>query len=226
MNRNLTLVLVAFILALAAVLAWQWLSPSGQRSTHWAAPAPIVPQLGAGSAGMLPGQETDAVRLPAVLERPVFAVTRRPPPPVKVAAAAPAAPPPDPLDSVHIFGMFSGSEGGGLIVRAEGKTRRLKVSESLGGWRLREIRGTDAVFARAGETRVISLVQVKQGAGAAAVAPPVRPAMAAPAPTSLSAPAPTPASQRAAQAPSAPGAPGSPQPPPAALSPFVIGGSR
>lgn len=226
MSRKLTLFLVAINLALAAGLAWQWLSPAGQRSTHWAAPAPLAPQLGAGSAGMQLGQESDAARVAALLERPVFAVTRRPLPPPKVAAAAPVAPPPDPLDSVHIFGMFSGSEGGGLIVRAEGKTRRLKVSESFGEWRLREIRGTDAVFARAGETRVISLVQVKQGAGAAAVAPPVRPAMAAPAPTSLSAPAPSPASQRAAQAPPAPGAPGSPQPPPAALSPFVIGGSR
>lgn len=225
MNRRLTLLLVAVNLGLAMVLAWQWLSPAGQRNTHWTAPAPVVPQLGAGSAGMQPGQESDAVRLAAVLERPVFAVTRRPLPPPKAAAAAPVAAPPDPLDSVHVFGMFDGADGGGLIVRADGKTRRLKVSESLGEWRLKEVRGSNAVFVRAGQTRVVPLVQVKQGAGGApaapgtaprpaAMAPPVAPALAIPA---RAAPPPVP---------QAPVPSSSARPPAGAPSPFVIGGSR
>lgn len=216
------LVLVAVSFALAFVLAWQWLSPSGQRSTHWTPPAPIVPQLGAGSAGVQRGQETDAARLAAVLERPVFAVTRRPLPPTRAAAAAPVAPPSDPLDNVHVFGMFSGSEGGGLILRTGGKTQRLKVSESLGEWRLKEIRGSDAVFARAGQTRVLSLVQVKQGSGAAPGAASSR----APTPAAVPAPAAPRQSAPPAPTPAAPAASTPARPRSAPSSPFVIGGSR
>jgi hypothetical protein len=234
-NRRQTTFLLVLNLALVVVLAWLWLSPAGQRNTHWTAPSPVVPQLGAGSAATPSGQQADGARLAAVLERPVFAVTRRPLSPTRVAAAAPVAPPADPLDGVHIFGMFGGAEGGGLIVRADGKVRRVKVSEAVGDWRLKEIRGGDAVFVRAGQTRVVSLVQGKKAGGAAAAtpgAPPALPGGAVPAPVPPSANPPAVAApvppRIAAPAPSTPSSAGSPaaRPPGAPSSPFVIGGSR
>ena len=46
----------------------------------------------------------------------------------------------DPLDAIHLYGLFGGSGGGGVIVQVEGKTRRVKVSEAIGDWNLKEIR--------------------------------------------------------------------------------------
>lgn len=157
MKKNITFSFMAINVGLALVLGWQWLSPAGHREIQWEAPAPVKPQLnGAPSSsarGSVPSNDFAAMQ-----ERPIFSATRRP----ISAASAPVVARADPLDNVRLYGVIAGSDGGGVIVGSEGKTRRMKVSDALGDWRLQKIRDKEAVFARGAETRVISLAQVKQ----------------------------------------------------------------
>ncbi len=223
MTRPATLVLMALNLLLAGLLLWLWLDPNGTvRGVHWQPPAAIRPDLGSLSAASIQRDESDVNRFMAILDRPVFAPTRRPPPP-------PPPPKPvvpvraDPLDTIHLYGLFSSAGAGGVIARVEGKTRRVKVSEAVGDWRLKEIRPRDVVFTKGGESRIVPLVQAGQATGA----PPPRPAVAAPAgpplPPAATAPqisTPVPSAQPPAGGAAA--KPGGPAP----SNPFVIGGSR
>ena len=128
------------------------------------------------------------------------------------------------------YALAAGSDGAmwvtlvhrGAIARVEGKTRRIKLSETVGDWSLKEVRPRDVVFARGTETRVVSLRPANQANQARQAAP--RPAFSAPVwPGSPAAAAPAPAPAAAAaqppptQTPPAGGAPS---------NPFVIGGSR
>jgi hypothetical protein len=211
MSRAITVLVVA-IAALVGMLAWQWVDKSGSlRDVHWQRPAAIKPDFGRSSLALSTAEQFDAGRFMAILDRPLFSPTRRPPPPPKPVVI----PQPDPLDTVHIFGLFSGADGGGIIVRVDGRTRRVKIGESVGDWRLKEIRGRDAIFARGSETRSTSLLQAKQLSGGMPVAatPPAQSnAAATSAPTSNS-------TSNAAQ----PTRPAATRPP---SSGFVIGGSR
>lgn len=230
MKRHTTALLASLNVLLVCLLAWLWINPQGGlRAVHWQPPAPIRPELGGLSPAAIGREDADVARFMAILDRPVFSPTRRPPPPPKSVAAAR----PDPLDGIHLYGLFSGSEGGGVIARVEGKTRRVKVSEAIGDWNLKAIRAADVVFSRGAETRVVPLVQAKQAAGSAAPRPAVAapgfppalpPAVAAPAaPGSVPAPAAAAgsASARPAPSPSPAAAPGAKP-----TNPFVIGGSR
>lgn len=221
MKKNITFSLISINVVLALLLAWQWLSPAGQRDTHWSAPAAIKPQLtrDAGSQGR---GGVSGTGLAALQERPIFSATRRP----ISAASAPVVARVDLLDSVRLHGVFAGSEGGGAILSSEGKSRRMKVNDALGDWRLQRIREREVVFARGSETRVISLVQAKQGQAAVAAGglpmgalPFPMPAMAPPAniPPATTSAVPPPA----APAPTRPTA-SSAKPAPG----FLIGGSR
>ena len=230
MNRGLTVFLLALSTLLAGVLVWLWVGPSGAlRGVHWQPPAAVRPDLGSLSALSIQRDDADNSRFMAILDRPVFSPTRRPPPPPPPPKPVVAVRP-DPLDGIHLYGLFSGGGVGGVIARVEGKTRRIKVSEAVGDWSLREIRPRDVVFAKGGETRVVPLMQASQAA-AGAVAP--RPAFAAPVWPGAAPPAAvTPAAAAAAAAPrpapaqQAP-AGGAARPGGAAPSnPFVIGGSR
>ena len=232
MNRGLTVFLVALSTLLAGLLVWLWVGPDGAlRGVRWQVPAAVRPDLGSLSSMSIQHDDADSSRFMAILDRPVFSPTRRPPPP------PPPPPPPklvvpvrvDPLDSIHLYGLFSGADGGGLIARVEGKTRRMKVSESIGDWTLKEIRSRDVVFGKGGETRVVTLMQSSQPGGGA----PARPAFAAPvwpgaAPAAAAPPAgaaPRLSAPPAQQPPAGAGAgakPGGAAP----ANPFVIGGSR
>lgn len=229
----MTTLLVGLDALLVCLLAWLWIDPhGGLRGVQWQPPAAIRPELGTVSPAMAARDDADVARFMVILDRPIFSTTRRPPPPKALAATRA-----DPLDAIRLYGLFSGSGGGGVIVQVEGKTRRVKVSEAIGDWSLKEIRAREVVFARGGETRVVPLVQAKQAAGAAV--PP--PAFAAPViPAGARAGLPLPAASAAVPAPliASPASPPA-QPPVAApsvpeakpattvkpKSPFVIGGS-
>lgn len=234
MRRGITPLLAGIDVLLVCLLAWLWIGPhGGLRGVQWQPPAAIKPELGTVSQSMAARDDADVARFMVILDRPVFSTTRRPPPPKSLAAARA-----DPLDAIHLYGLISGSGGGGsVIVKVEGKTRRLKVSEAIGDWNLKEIRAQEVVFARGGETRVVPLVQAKQAAGAAVLPPafaaPVMPAAAGRGLPSAAVPAvpvlPTgspasPPAQPPVAAPSAPGA--KPAATATPKSPFVIGGSR
>jgi type II secretory pathway component PulC len=204
MSRAIAFLALA-IAALGGFLAWQWVDANGQlRDVHWQRPAAIKPNFGQPNLGLTTAEQFDAGRFMAILDRPLFSPTRRPPPPPKPVVV----PQPDPLDTVHLFGIFSGADGGGIIIRVDGRTRRVKIGESVGDWRLKEIRGRDAIFSRGSETRSTTLFQAKQLSGG-------MPAPAAP-PAAASANTPSAATQT--------------PPPQAATRPpssgFVIGGSR
>jgi hypothetical protein len=229
MKRSTTSLLAGLNVLLVCLLAWLWIDPQGGlRGIHWQPPAAIKPDLGGGlSAAALGREDADVARFMAILDRPVFSPTRRPPPPPKAVGAAQV----DPLATIHLYGLFTGSEGGGVIVRVEGKTRRVKVSEAIGEWNLKEVRAGEVVFSRGAETRVVPLVQAKQAAGPAVPQPATGwPAWRMPVPMAP-APSAVPVPGAAVGVPGTPGAAASTSAPGAATSkpsanPFVIGGSR
>ncbi|MEO7392698.1 MAG: hypothetical protein ABIU58_11015 [Ramlibacter sp.] len=158
MKRKVTAFLVGANALLLCLLGWLWIDPQGGlRGIHWQAPDAIKPDLGGLSVGSLGREDVEAGRYVAILDRPLFYPGRRPAP---VAKNGPARA--DPLDSIHLYGLFGGPQGGGVLVRVDGKSRRVKLSEALGDWNLKEIRGREVVFSRGAETRVVPLVQARQ----------------------------------------------------------------
>lgn len=215
MRSKITLWLISINVALILTLGWLWLSPFGQRSLHWVPPSAVKPQLSSAPESQAASGVASRPSV-ASAERPVFSATRRP---VSAVLAPPAPSRADPLDSVRLFGVFSGSDGGGAIVSSEGKTRRMKISDLVGDWRLQKVRDKEVIFARGTETRVISLIPAKPGQTARS-GPPSLPVQ----PQSVLFPQvapPTSAAQASA------GAPPKPANSPAKPAPgFVIGGSR
>ena len=221
MNRSVTFVLLFLATLFAGLLVWLWVGPNGTlRGIHWQPPAAIKPDLGSLSSTSIGHDDAAVSRFMAILDRPVFSPTRRPPPPPPPPkVVVPVRP--DPLDSIHLYGLFSGAGGGGVIARVEGKTRRIKLSEAVGDWSLKEVRSREVVFGKGGETRVVQLLQSSQAAGAAAP----RPAFAAPVWPSAApaaAPAPVPAAVTQQQPAGAAAKPAGSTP----ANPFAIGGSR
>lgn len=154
--------LLAVNIVFVGLLAWQWLTPQGElRNVRWAAPAPLAPVL---TDAVLPSWSADLGSFMAALDRPLFSSTRKPPakpePPVAVVA--------DILDDVRVLGLYSMGETGGAIVRAEGKIRRLRQGDSLGGWTIKEVRPLELVLARGSERRTLD---VKRGPDLVADAP-------------------------------------------------------
>jgi hypothetical protein len=223
MTRRLTLLLLAGNVLLAGVLLWLWVGPDGRlRGIHWQPPAAIRPDLGRLATSANIQDDAMLAGFMRILDRPLFSPSRRPPPPPpppKVVVPVP----PDPLNTIHLFGIFGSGASGGVLARIDGKTRRVQVSDRVGEWTLKEIQSRAVLFTKGAESRTVSLVQARQGAGGA----PPRPAFSAPvqpsaAPAAPPAPAPAPSSVP----PPTPG--GNAAKPPASgqpANPFVIGGS-
>lgn len=167
MKRSKTAVLFGANFVLIGVLVWLWFGPGGREAVRWTAPAPIKPSLGQAMVAATPGAAS-AARFASNLERPVFSLSRR-----AVAAAKPAsAPQAEPLAGVHLYGVLRGAEGATALMRVEGKSRRLRISETVGEWTLKQIGDRAVTFARGAERRELPLVQVRQGQSAV-VAPTV-----------------------------------------------------
>lgn len=178
MKRHTLLLLILLNAALAAALAWLWFDPKGGlRNSHWqpppaqkidfAAMVPVLPPIG----------PTDTSQFVAMLDRPLFSVTRRPPPP----------PPPvevqDNLSSAKLYGIYVGEGGGGVILQIAGKNRRLRLHESIEGWTLQSIQGRVASFSRNGAQRQLQLQRAKLDAYTGAPLPqPPTPPVPSPAP--------------------------------------------
>lgn len=177
--------LLLLILVLAGGLAWMWFDQYGQlRNLAWTAPKALPPDIKVPAdpsrAGVAAG---DALLFAAILERPLFAPDRRPPPPPPPPIPPP---PPDPLANIQIQGIFSGANAG-ILVRVEGKTRRVKINETIGQWTLKSIDGRDITFGQGDEKRQLRLAYARLNAPipqpVVANAPPLAPAaMPMPAP--------------------------------------------
>lgn len=156
MRLSPTIVLVGLLFAISTTLLVQWIGPDGRLLLpRWTPPVsqnvPYVVQK-------TPAWESAPIGAAlVVLERPLFSLERRPPSAVPTGDSVVAPPPPDVLDNVQISGIFVTGDGGGLIARIEGKTRRVRTGESVGDWTLAAVEGREARFERSGDTRTISL---------------------------------------------------------------------
>lgn len=142
--------------ALAALLVWLWVTPDGTlKNTAWMPPEaqktdyvqmlPSLPSTG----------QVDTSKFVAMLDRPLFMLTRRPPPPPPP-TDAPA--PVDALSTARIFGVFSSSAGGGVIMNLGGKDRRVRLNEAIeGGWTLQSISKNTVTFAAGEQSRSLTL---------------------------------------------------------------------
>jgi hypothetical protein len=172
-------------LALMAVLAWLWLTPQGKlRNVHWQAPAPKAADFSSGLPVKSQVAQIENSRLIGLLDRPLFALTRRPPPPPP---PPPVPPPVDTLSTARLVAIYSGSGAGGVVLNLGGKSRRVRLKESVDGWSLTAIEGRSATFAASGQTRILQLgraaLTASSGApplSAAPAPPPVSEAPAAP----------------------------------------------
>lgn len=185
-KRPVLLGLAALNAVLVIALAAMWLTPQGQwRNVHWARPAPMEPDY----LQMLPAlpdaaQPVSASTFLALLERPLFSSTRRPPPPPP--PPAPAAPP-DLLTNAQLVGIYQSGPASGIIARIEGKSRRIRVGESLNGWQLHSVQERAALFRNGAQTRELPLQRAK--AGTSVADPVTRPAAPPSAPTPPASPA-------------------------------------
>jgi len=156
MKRPAIAILISVNVALAVVLAWLWFTPSGAiKNSVWTPQAAQKTDY-AQMIPPLPGNaQVDTSKFVAMLDRPLFMLTRRPPPP----PPPPDAPAPvDTLTTARISGIFSGSAGGGVIINLAGKDRRVRLNESIeGGWTLQSISGSTVTFAGAGQSRTLTL---------------------------------------------------------------------
>ena len=215
MRRHALQILLLANAALALVLLWLWFFPDGSmRNVHWQPPearktdlATILPALpGVGSA--------DTSQFISMLDRPLFAITRRPPP---RPPPPEAAPPTDNLSTARLSGVYQGAGGGGIIITLAGKDRRVRLNEAIDGWSVQAISGRDVTFVRGGQRRVLTLPRAALTTDTAQAAPPLGAAKAVPPPPA--APSILPASEPAQGAAPPPAAP---KAPPKA----VFGGSR
>ena len=84
MKRHVLTLLLLTNAALVLVLAFLWLAPDGSlRNVRWEPPVPVTSDY----LQMLPvlpeRSRVDTSRFMALLERPLFSLTRRPPPPAR-----------------------------------------------------------------------------------------------------------------------------------------------
>ena len=147
--RLLSLLLVVGSLGLASL----WLDENGHwRNISWAVPAAIAPDIKV-PVNPLSGTRSAAASYAINPERPLFTPDRRPPPP----PPPPTPPaPPDPFIGIQIFGIYSGSNGG-ILARIEGRVRRVKFNESIGGWTLKSVEGRQINFVQGEQTRQLRL---------------------------------------------------------------------
>lgn len=169
--------LLILTLLLAGGLAFMWFDRQAHlRNLAWVAPKALPPDVkvpvGPPKAGAV---ASEAALFAAIIERPLFAPDRRPPPPPPPPTPPP---PPDPLANIQIQGIFSG-ENAGIIASIEGKTRRVKINESVGSWVLKNIADREVTFVQGDQNRKLRMAYARldapapQAPAASAKPPPV-----------------------------------------------------
>ncbi len=147
--------LAALNLLLLATLLWLWFTPQGKlRNVHWQEPAPRPADFSSGLPVKAQVAQIENSRLVALMDRPLFALTRRPPPPPP---PPPVPPPVDTLSTARVVAVYAGSGAGGVVLNLGGRSRRVRLNESVDGWQLKSIDGRSVTFIAGGQTRVLSL---------------------------------------------------------------------
>jgi hypothetical protein len=178
MKKHALPVLAGLNLVLALVLVWLWIGAQGHlRNVQWRAPAAQTTDYAA-MMPALPGlAPADTSRFVAMLERPVFSPTRRPP------EAKPASKegdqPADGMGTARLLGLFQGAGDGGAIVLLGGKPRRVRLNDSVDGWKLVAVQQRAVTFERNGQAHSLQLPRATL-ASAPALPPAARPVLPAP----------------------------------------------
>lgn len=185
MKRYATPILGVLNVALLVVLAALWLNSDGSlRNARWVEPVPVTNDY----LQMLPAlperQSVDTNRFLALLERPLFQLTRRPPPPSPPAPTAAAPEAIDNLSTAQLSGVVAGEKTASIIITMAGKARRVRLKDSVDGWMLQSIQGRSVTFSSGGQTRVLQLPR----AAVASFSGTALPVPAAPIPPKPSAP--------------------------------------
>jgi hypothetical protein len=197
--------------ALAVGLVALWFKPDRSlRGVQWVAPQAKMADYA--SINTLPPAAVtmDNNKLVAMMDRPLFSLTRRPPPPPP---PPPAPAPVDTLSNARLTALYSGAGSGGAVVNQAGKSRRVRLNEGIDGWVLVAIQEGSATFTQGGQVRVLKLARGNLGVSFG-----LPPLASAPPPSPLAAP-PTPQATAAGTQSASPETPARP------LGP-VFGGSR
>ncbi len=166
--------LVGLNVALLGILLACWVAPNGDlRGVVWAAPAPQLTDFASQLSALPSPAPADMAAFVGMLERPLFALTRRPPAVPPQDAPAPKV---DNFSSAKLSGIFNSAGTGGLIMRMGDKDVRVQLHQSLDGWTLQSLSDREATFASGGETRVLQLKRADVSQAA-----PGMPAMGSPA---------------------------------------------
>lgn len=178
MRRYVGWMLVILNVLLALVLGWMWFKPNGElKNIHWTVPrgqkanlTDVVPHVGK-------PQGMDQSQFLAMLDRPLFSISRRPPPPPPPPPAAVPPPPPDYLADAVLTGLYTSEDGkgGGIILRFQGKDKSIPIRGVLDGWTLSSVAENRVYFTRGRDTKEITLQKAKLQVGygpAAGAAPP------------------------------------------------------
>lgn len=156
--------LILVSLAAASALAWAWLPSAGRTERmHWRSPAPVIPDISIPASepdGATAGSDTmsTAYLMAQMQERPLFRIDRRPyvppPPPPPVAKEEP--PPRDSWSTAKLTGLFQGDVSGAIVL-LDGKERRMRLGDTIEGWRLERIEPRRLVIVRGAQQRDIEL---------------------------------------------------------------------
>lgn len=176
MKRHAVTLLALVNAALVLALAFLWVAGDGSlRNVRWEPPVPVTSDY----LQMLPAlperTRVDTSRFMVLLERPLFALTRRPPPPPPPPAAEA---PQDNLSTARLSGVFTGAGAGGVIINIAGKNRRVRLNEAVDGWVLQSIQGRSVTFTLGGQTRVLQLARAPLSTFSGQALPTVTPALA------------------------------------------------
>ncbi len=163
--------LLAVNLALLCLIALMWVRPDGTlRNVHWRAPEPLRADLANLVPPFMPDKQVDASRFLAMLERPLFSITRRPPPP-----PPPAQPPqpPDHLSTARLTGIVRGDKTGYVILLINGKQHRIQQNQGVEGWTLKSLGDRQATFTRGDQSQTLNMqrADVSKYTGLAQAAP-------------------------------------------------------
>lgn len=155
-GRIIQVVFPLLIATLLIALISLWVDREGRvRGVHWVRPTPMLLDV-AGMVPTLPERIAEQGGVLETLERPLFSPSRRPPPP-----PPPSSPPADavmPLTGVHVYGLYGVDRNGGAILGVDGKSQRVKVNDTIKGWKLVSIGDRSLDFVRGGRQQVLELV--------------------------------------------------------------------
>lgn len=152
--------LIGVNVLLGAGLAWMWFTPQGQlRNVEWTAPQAHTTDYGSSLPALPVVANADTGRFIAMLDRPLFAITRRPPPPPPPPIPEKEKEPVDNLSTAQLAGIFHGANEGGIIVQIAGKHRRVRLREQVEGWTLTSVQDRGVVFSKDGQTRTLQLAR-------------------------------------------------------------------